>query len=131
MQRRSVLGIAVALVGMIGLAQAADKADATGTWKWSVTMNDQKFDVTGKFKVEGDKLTGTVTGRNNMEMKIDDGKFKDGEVTFSVTRERDGQKFVSKYKGKVDGDKIKGTLERERNGQKISDDWEAKREKAN
>jgi hypothetical protein len=130
MNRREVFGIGLALIGMIGLAQAADKPDPTGTWKWTVSFNDQKFDVTGKFKLEGDKLTGTVTGRNNMEMKIDEGKFKDGEVAFSVTRERDGQKFISKYKGKVDGDQIKGTLERERNGEKTTDNWEAKREKS-
>lgn len=130
MKYRSLLGVVLALVAVAGSAWAADKADPAGNWKWTVSMNDQKFDVTGKFKVDGEKLTGTVLGRNNTEMKIDDGKFKDGEVSFSVTRERDGQKSVSKYKGKVDGDKIKGTLERERDGKKTSDDWEAKREKA-
>ena len=67
---------------------------------------------------------------DNAETKIEDATFKDGEVNFSVTRERNGQKFVTKYKGKVDGDTIKGTAETERDGQTRSREWEAKREKA-
>ncbi len=128
MKRRELFGIGLALIGMFGLAQAADKPDPTGTWKWTVSLNDQKFDVTGKFKVEGETLTGIVIGRNNMEMKIEEGQFKDGEVAFSITRERDGQKSTSKYKGKLEGAQIKGTLERVQNGGKTKTDWEAKRE---
>ena len=36
------------------------------------------------------------TGKDG-ESKIEDGTFKDGEVRFSVTRERGGEKFTSKY----------------------------------
>ena len=43
------------------------------------------------------------------EVKIEDGKYKDGEVTFTVTREFNDQKFVTKYAAKVDGDTMKGT----------------------
>lgn len=109
---------------------AADDADPTGTWKWSVTFNNQSREATLKLKLEGDKLTGAMLGRNNQETAIENASFKDGEVAFSVTRERNGQKFTSKYKGKVSGDTIKGTMEFERNGETRSRDWEAKREKA-
>ena len=130
MKRRELLILGLAFIGLSGLAQAADKADPTGTWKWSVTFGDQKRDVTLKLKLEGDKLTGSMPGRNNEETKIEDGKFKDGELSFSVTRERNNQKFTTKYKGKVDGDTIKGTQERERDGKSQSSEWEAKREKS-
>jgi hypothetical protein len=130
MRRRDLLLLGVAFIGLTGLAQAADKNDPTGTWKWTVTFGDQKRDVTVKLKLEGDKLTGTMPGRDNSETQIENGKFKDGELSFSVTRERNGQKFTTKYKGKVDGDTIKGTQERERDGKSQSSDWEAKREKA-
>jgi len=130
MRRRELLALGLAFMGMVGIVQAADKPDPTGTWKWSVTINDNKRDVTLKLKLEGDKLTGTMPGRNNTETAIDDASFKDGEVAFSVTRERNGQKFTTKYKGKLDGDTIKGKLESERGGKAQSRDWEAKREKA-
>lgn len=130
MKRRELLILGLAFMGLTGLAQAADKADPTGTWKWTVTFGDQKRDVTLKLKLEGDKLTGSIPGRNNVETKIEDGKFKDGELSFSVTRERNGQKFTTKYKGKLDGDTIKGTQERERDGKSQSSEWVAKREKS-
>ncbi|HWB08913.1 MAG TPA: hypothetical protein VG826_06805 [Pirellulales bacterium] len=113
-----------------GLSLADDNADPTGTWKWSVTFNNQTREATLKLKLEGDKLTGAMLGRDNQETAIENASYKDGEVTFTVTRERNGQKFSRKYKGKVTADTIKGTIEFERDGQTQSRDWEAKREKA-
>ena len=130
MKRREFLAFGITLIGLAGLAQAADKPDPTGTWKWSVTFNDQTRDVTLKLKMDGDKLTGAMLGRDNQETKIDDATFKDGEVAFSVTRERNGQKNTTKYKGKLDGDAIKGTIEMTRDGNTTNRDWNAKREKA-
>jgi hypothetical protein len=133
MHRFTLAGFALAFTGWMGLTQAADdkaKPDPTGTWKWSTTFNNQTRETTLKLKLEGDKLTGAVLGRDNAETKIDDASFKDGTVAFSVTRERNGQKFTTKYKGKLDGDTIKGTAESERDGQTRSREWEAKREKA-
>lgn len=95
-----------------------------------MTFNDQTRELTLKLKLEGDKLTGAMLGRDNQETPIEDASFKDGEVAFAVTRERNGQKFTIKYKGKVEGDTIKGKSEFDRNGEKQSRDWEAKREKA-
>lgn len=118
------------VLGSVGLVGAADdKANPTGTWKWEVMFKDQKREQTLKLKLEGDKLTGTMPGRKDTETKIEDGKFKDGVVSFTVTRERGDQKFVTKYKGKLTGDTIKGTIESERGGKSRSRDWEAKRVK--
>ena len=119
----------VAATTLPAASQAAESADPTGTWKWSVTFNDQTREMTLKLKLEGDKLTGAMLGRDNQETPIEDASFKDDEVAFAVTRERNGQKFTIKYKGKVSGDTIKGKSEFERNGEKQSRDWEAKREK--
>ena len=50
-----------------------------------------------------------MPGRDGQETAIEDGKYKDGEVSFKVTRERMGNKFTIKYTGKVSGETIKGT----------------------
>jgi hypothetical protein len=94
-----------------------------------VTRNDQKREVTLKLKLEGGKLTGAIVRRDNQETQIEDAKYKDGEISFTVTFERQGQKFTSKYKGKLSGDTITGKRESERDGQTQSRDWEAKRVK--
>ena len=129
---QSWLGIAafgLLVLGLSSAAFAADKASATGKWKWSMERNGQTIENSVTLKQDGEKLTGSVTGRSNTETPIEDGKVKDGEVSFKVTRERNGQKFTLTYKGKVGEDTIKGTIEFERDGQKNSRDWEAKRVK--
>lgn len=127
MKRLGLAALALAFVGLVSVAVADDKANPTGTWKWSVTRNNQTREQTLKLKLEGDKLTGSMPGRDGAESAIEDGSFKDGTVSFKVTREFNGQKFSTKYKGKVSGDTIKGTSERERDGQTQTTDWEAKR----
>ena len=87
--------------------------------------------MTLKLKVDGDKLTGKLSspGRDGQttETAIADGEVKGEEISFTVTREFNGNKMVSKYNGKVSADTIKGKIESERNGQTQSRDWEAKR----
>lgn len=121
-----LLGLAV----LTGSASAEDKkANPTGTWKWTVERNGQKREVTLKLKLEDGKLTGSVTTGKDTDTKIEDGSFKDGEVKFSVTRERNGEKFTSKYAGKLDGDTIKGSYETTIGGKEQKREFEAKREK--
>jgi hypothetical protein len=109
----------------------AEETDPTGTWKWSVTLDDnQTREFTLKLKLQGGKLTGSMLGRDNQETPIEDASYKDGEVAFTVMRERNNRKFMLKFKGKVNGDVIKGKSYVERDGQTRDRDWEAKREKA-
>ena len=113
------------------MTRAADdkKVDPAGTWKWSVTgQNGQTRETTLKLKVDGEKLTGTISGRAGGETAIAEPKLKGEEISFEVTREFNGNKVTTKYNGKINGDSIKGKMEFERNGQPQSRDWEAKRE---
>ena len=134
MRHATCVALLLTCTALAGFVSAEDKekakADPTGTWKWSFKGQDgQSRESTLKLKLDGEKLTGTMVGRDSKETAIDDAALKDNEVTFSYTRERNGQKFTSKYKGKLDGDVIKGTIESERDGKTNSREWEAKREK--
>ena len=111
-----------------GLAGAEDRPNPTGTWKYTADVNGQSIDVTIKLKLEGDKLTGTVSVFD-MESKIEDATYKDGEVSFKVNREMNGNKFTIKYTGQIKGDTFKGKRELERDGQTNTRDFEAKRSK--
>ncbi len=125
-----VIQLVVSLFLTLGLlARAEDKkVDPAGTWKWSFTgQNGQTRETTLKLKLDGEKLTGTVSGRG-ADTAIEDAKLNGDEISFQVTREFNGNKFTSKYTGKISGDTIKGKMEFERNGQAQSRDWEAKRE---
>ena len=110
---------------------AADKVDPTGTWTWSFTIpSGDTINSSLKVKVEGDKLTGTVTGRGGNEIAIQNAKLTGNVISFEVVRERDGNKFMTKYNGKINGDAIKGKMEFEREGETQQRDWEAKRKGA-
>jgi hypothetical protein len=132
MQRtlKSIIPLAVGLALTLGFTASAQdkKTDATGTWKSSFTnQNSQVRESVFKLKVEGDKLTGTVSARTNTTA-IAEGKVKGDEISFQVTREFNGNKVTTKYTGKVSGDTIKGKAESERDGQPTTRDWVAKKE---
>ena len=118
----------VCLLVLAGLARAEEKPNPTGTWKYTAEVNGQSLDVTIKLKLDGDKLTGTVKTGNN-ETKIEDAKYKDGEVSFTVKPEFNGNKITIKYKGTIKGDTFKGKRELEREGQTNTREFEAKRSK--
>jgi hypothetical protein len=139
MQRSLLASILTAaacgLLAFTATAQSSEKkADPTGTWTWSVPGRDggPARVSTLKLKADGDKLTGTLSapGRGGSEPRqtqIENGKVNGDQVSFSVTREFNGNKMTSKYSGKLSGDSIKGKMEFERNGEPQTRDWEAKR----
>ena len=128
MKRLVVVGLAVALVGLAGTAPAQEKANPTGTWKWTTEFGGQSREQTLKLKLDGDKLTGSMPGRDNQETQIEEATFKDGTVTFKASRERNGQKSTTKYTAQGDGDPLKGPAEAERDGEARKQEFEAKRE---
>jgi hypothetical protein len=131
-----VVTCAILTLGAVVQIQAQDKkTDPTGTWTWSRPGRDGGAEVksTLKLKLEGDKLTGTLAapgpqGGESRETAIEDAKLSGDEISFKVTRERNGNKFTQKYNGKISGDTIKGKIEFERNGEAQSREWQAKRE---
>jgi len=84
-------------------------ADVAGTWKASVETPNGTFESTFVFKVDGNKLSGTVSSPMG-EAPISDGKVDGDDVSFAVTRSRDGQEFKLTYKGKVKGNEMMLTL---------------------
>ncbi len=136
MRRLSVLGLVLAFVAVAGVALAAD--DPTGTWKWTMTGGGGKGgkggggqgrEVTLKLKLDGDKLTGAMVGRNDTETPIADASYKDGKISFSVTREFGGNTMTTKYSGTLSGDTITGKVEMPARGggEPRTMDWTAKR----
>ena len=108
-------------------AAASSSANASGTWNWAITTQDgNSHDLSLRVKQDGDKLSGVVILGDN-EVPISEGQVKDNEVTFKVTRERDGQTQVSKFKGVLEGDTIKGKIDSDWSGEMRNYAWNAKR----
>ena len=126
MKRAFIAALSLAIVSFVATTRADD---ATGTWKWSSTFNNNTVESSAKLKQDGNKLTGVYIGRNNTESPIEDGTIKGDAVSFKIVREFNGNKFTMKYSGTLSGDTIKGKSEFDRDGQAQSRDWEAKRQK--
>ena len=91
----------------------AQAADISGKWTAQVPGRDgQTRETTFTFKVEGEKLTGTTTGRNG-DQPISDGTVKGDAIAFNVVANFNGQDVKIVYKGTVAGDEIKFSRQRE------------------
>lgn len=92
-----------ALFLLIALASAAFALDINGKWKGNLASPNGDLETTMVLKVDGDKLTGTVTNMYGEE-QITEGTVKGEDVNFVINA---GGQFKIIYKGKVAGDDIK------------------------
>jgi hypothetical protein len=105
-ERRTMKSLWIlALMAVCSLAALA--ADASGTWKATVETPNGAMENTFTLKVDGDKLTGTITMGQFGEAPISEGKVDGDNVSFLVVREFNGNQFRINYKGKVSGDEMK------------------------
>jgi hypothetical protein len=103
--RIAFLAACLVLSGM-AIAYASD---VSGKWVAQVPgRQGQTREVTITLKAEGEKLTGTVSGRQG-DTPIADGKIKGDEISFTVTQSFQGNEVKANYTGKVSGDEIKFT----------------------
>src|ERR1043165_8226514 len=96
------------VLGVGGLAGAADKVDPVGTWKLEYKIGDQKRTAELTIKKDGDKLAGTMSWPDQKDAKLKDVKLKDDTLTFSAVRKFMDNEIPVEYTLKIDGDKLKG-----------------------
>jgi len=106
MRYRIAFLAAIIALSCISIAFASD---VTGKWVAEVPGRDgQTREVVINLKAEGEKLTGTVSGRQG-DNQISEGQIKGDELSFTVTQNFRGEDVKVSYKGKVAGDEIKFT----------------------
>src|SRR5262245_29620218 len=104
---KAILSAALVL-GICGLAGAADKVDPVGTWKCEYKIGDMKRTSELTIKKDGDKLVGTMSWPDQKDEKLKDVKLKDSTLTFSAVRKLMDNEIAIEYKLMIDGDKLKG-----------------------
>jgi len=102
---------ALTLVGsFVLLAATLQAADISGKWKGQFQGGDSTRELGFDFKVQGENLTGTVSGLRDKVVEIKDGKVQGDTVTFSVMSEWQGEPIKLVYKGQVSGNEIRFTM---------------------
>jgi hypothetical protein len=95
-------------------AAAAFAADVTGTWTLMVETPGGTRQSIVEFRQDGKNLTGTIRSRiGNAPLT---GSVDGDRVSFSVTRERNGQQFKIDYSAKVEDARMTGTIRLGDNG---------------
>ena len=106
MKYRVVISAALMVLAAITVASASN---IDGKWVAQVPgQGGQTRETTFTFKAEGEKLTGTVTGRQG-DVAIENGVIKGDDISFTQTFNAQGNTIKLVYKGKVSGDEIKLT----------------------
>jgi hypothetical protein len=99
MTMSTLLRVLVLLAVTIG----AFAADVNGKWTAQIPGREgQTREATFTFKVEGDKLTGSMSGRQG-DTPLADGKVTGDTISFAVETQRGKQN----YTGTIAGDEIK------------------------
>ena len=125
---KAVISTALVL-GLCGLAAAADKADPVGVWKCEYEIGGNKRTSTLTIKKDGDKLAGTMNWPDQKDEKLKEVKLKDGTLTFSAVRKFMGNAIPIDYTLTIDGDELKGKGASDFGGRKQEFDISGQREK--
>jgi hypothetical protein len=99
---------ATLVLGLCGLAAAADTVNPVGTWKCEYEIGGQKRTSTLTIKKDGAKLAGTMSWPDQKETNLKDLKLKDNTLTFTAERKFKDNTFNVEYTLTIDGDKLKG-----------------------
>src|SRR4249919_3719083 len=103
------------LIGSILLmiTAGAQAADLAGKWSGDVPgRGGDTTPATFTFKVDGEKLTGSMTGPQG-ELPLQEGKVSGSQLSFSTTIDAGGNSIKILYKGTLGGDQLKMTRQRE------------------
>lgn len=107
MPSRTTLLLFLVLVLAAGVAWSGG---LSGRWVAEFTTpNGQQREVTFNFEVDGEKLTGTVSGRRG-DRPIEEGKITDGKVSFSVVRDFGMGEMTFHYTGAMEGEELPLTV---------------------
>lgn len=89
---------------LLALAVSMFAADLNGKWTGVLKARNGDLDTTMVFKVDGEKLTGTVANMYGEE-EITEGTVKGDELSFIIMA--GGGQFKIVYKGKVEAEQIR------------------------
>jgi hypothetical protein len=125
-----IFAVSLHVAASPAVLQAQETKVPAGTWEIRFARPGRPPSVSIlKLEKAGDKYLGAVTTEQGQTVPIKDVQWKDGELAFRVTFERQGQEFHLNYKGKVAGDAIKGQVSLNILGQNRSFDFEGNRKK--
>jgi rhodanese-related sulfurtransferase len=124
--------LALIALGIGSVSFGATGSDPSGNWLW---VNPGRNGTPDRENVlhltaDGANLKGAISAPGPdgkpIETPILNGQVQGDQISFTVVRQTEGNRFTNNYSGKVTSEKIVGKIEFARNGETRSRDWEAK-----
>lgn len=100
--KKILLTVFIAMIAIV----VTNAEGISGKWKTSFEGGQGAMELTFNFKVDGEKLTGSISSEMG-DIEISNGKVNGNEFTYEI----DAMGNVMKQKGKLDGNVIKITME--------------------
>lgn len=119
--------LAALAAGLAGVATPEAGADPTGTWLLTSAFAGTQFKHTFELRRDGVRLAGHLVGVDGSRTGVEGGTFRRGELRFSVTVARGGQRYTRTYAGRVTGDAMVGASVTEFDGRTRKTEFEAAR----
>ena len=107
--KRTTLAFLAAAIASTAALQAQDPKDFVGEWESTMETQRGTFTTIYMFTMDGDMLEGTMSGRMG-ETKIDEVMYEDGTISFSVTRNMQGDSMTFTYTATMVEGVIHGTM---------------------
>lgn len=95
-----VVALLISTFGPVG--DAAQVANISGTWNFSVDMGSARGTPTFVFKQQGERLTGTVRRTPEDQGQKVSGTVKGNAAAFGFEVARDGGTMKATYRGKIE-----------------------------
>lgn len=110
MQTKKVLVQGLATIGFallsLNICVSAEEGPV-GEWNLTAEFGGRTNESTLNVSKDGDNLKATMVSQRG-ERELDDVTFADGELTFDMTFERQGQEMTLSFSGNIDGDQLDG-----------------------
>lgn len=99
------------LCTLVLTAASAWAADIDGKWSGSMDTPNGAINLFYNLKAEGSTVTGTMTGPDGSEIKIENGKLDGDRVAFSATVNFNGMQVTIGFSGLVKGSDLALTMD--------------------
>jgi hypothetical protein len=95
----------IGLVIVFALPATLTAADVSGEWTAEAPSQSGNVTIKLTFKVEGEKLTGTLNNPDMEAVELKEGKVTEKKVYFYVPREMNGASYKIIWDGEITGEK--------------------------
>lgn len=122
--QRTAVGLVCTFLGVALGTHTFAADDLSGIWKLRTSFQGRSGRaLILDLAVDGDRLKGTAMRSEDVVSEIENGRLRDGKLSFDVVSEWNGRRRVTEFTGSLEGTTLRGTAKTMRRGESRVLDW--------